>query len=181
LRKRYETVFLDRDGVINRMRSNYVKKWKEIEFLPGAIDALVRISGTGRQIFVVTNQSVIAKNLVSAATVDAIHMRISSLVAQRGGVIRAFLVCPHCERDSCDCRKPAPGLFFRARDEMGVRLGDAVMVGDQIWDVQAARAAGVNAIVAIGSGSQAALLERSGCVVVPSLVEAAELICAYDR
>jgi len=172
------TVFLDRDGVINRMRPDYVKRWAEIEFLPGALDAIVKISRSGRQVVVLTNQSAIGQNLVSVDTVEAIHRRITALVADRGGQIKAFLLCPHRRGAGCDCRKPAPGLFFRARDELGVDLGDAVMIGDQMSDMQAARAAGVKAILIDPHGARAKLREREGCAVVADLAAAAEMVCA---
>ena len=174
------TVFVDRDGVINRMRPDYVKRWDEVELLPGAVDAIVRISRSGRQVVVLTNQSAIGQNLVSMSTVEGIHTRIARLVADRGGAIAAFLVCPHDRDDGCDCRKPAPGLFWRARDELGTDLGDAVMIGDQISDVQAARAAGVRAILIDADGAKAKLVGPQDCVVVADLAAAAETVCALD-
>jgi D-glycero-D-manno-heptose 1,7-bisphosphate phosphatase len=173
---RHQTVFLDRDGVINRMRSDYVKRWEELELLPGAVDALVRIARSGRDVIVLTNQSAIAQNLVTVEAITQIHNRLAALVAQRGGQIRAFLVCPHVADDGCDCRKPLPGLFFRARDELGIDLTKGVMVGDQFWDVQAARAAGCSAIL-VNSDTHAWDHEVTECPVVASLVAAVDLIC----
>jgi histidinol-phosphate phosphatase family protein len=174
---RHRSVLVDRDGVINRMRSDYVKRWEEFELLPGALDAISRLARSGREVIVLTNQSAIAQNLVTAEVVDEIHMRLAAQVAERGGQIRAFLICPHTRDDGCNCRKPAPGLFFRARDELGIELADAVMVGDQVWDVQAARAAGCDAILLDPDGSQASQTGIAGCTVVANLVEAADLIC----
>src|SRR5258706_15038184 len=139
---RYRTVLLDRDGVINRMRTDYVKSWDDFELLPGAIEAIARLGRSGHDVIVLTNQSAIAQRLVGAQAVDDIHSRLAAMVVEHGGRIRAFLICPHGKDEGCGCRKPAPGLLFRARDELGVDLADAIMVGDQIWDIQAARAAG---------------------------------------
>jgi histidinol-phosphate phosphatase family protein len=167
-------VFVDRDGVINRMRPDHVKNWDEFEILPGSIDALVRLSAAGLEVVVLTNQSAIGRGLVSRETVDDIHRRLEKLVQQRGASIRAFLLCPHAPEDGCDCRKPAPGLLFRARDELGIDLSRAVLVGDQLTDVDAARAAGCRAILirsrAGDSGS------TDGYAVVSGLPEAADLI-----
>lgn len=175
---RHRVVFLDRDGVINRMRRDYVKRWEEFELLPGAVEAIAGITATGREVIVLTNQSAIAQGLVSADIVDGIHMRLEALVADRGGHIRAFLMCPHGRDDGCSCRKPAPGLFFRARDELGVDLAEAVMVGDQAEDVRAARAAGCESILVDATGIEGPFAEAADCTVVPSLAQAAELICA---
>jgi D-glycero-D-manno-heptose 1,7-bisphosphate phosphatase len=169
-------VFVDRDGVINRMLPDHVKSWQEFEVLPGALEALARLTAAGLDIVVLTNQSAIGRGLVSRQTVDEIHRRLIELVRRRGGDIRAFLICPHAPADHCDCRKPAPGLLFRARDELGIDLSMAVMIGDQLSDVDAALAAGCRAIQIrpdIGAGETAS---RDGCPVVGSLPEAADLI-----
>jgi len=173
---RHRTVFVDRDGVINRNRSDYVKSWEELELFPGAIDAMALMSRSGRDLIVLTNQSAIARRLVTMETVDDIHARIAALVGDRGGSIKAFLVCPHAPGDQCDCRKPAPGLFFRAQREFQVDLSDAVMIGDQASDVEAAFAAGCEAILvdALGTANVSHSLE---CTVVASIAEAAHLVC----
>ena len=169
-------VFVDRDGVINRMRADCVRRWEEFDILPGALDAIARVTRSGRQVIVLTNQSAISRKLVSADVVDEIHSRLAKLAAAQGGLIRAFLVCPHGPDDCCDCRKPAPGLFFRARDELGIDLAEAVMIGDQPSDFQAAKAAGCDVILidaeAMGVGTW-----ENGFARVRNLVEAAELIC----
>jgi D-glycero-alpha-D-manno-heptose 1-phosphate guanylyltransferase len=136
-----KTLFVDRDGVINRRRDDYVKSLSELEVLPGAIEALATASKRGLDVIVLTNQSAIGRHLVSREMVDEIHRALGAMVAQVGGSIRAFLVCPHTPDEACDCRKPLPGLFFRARDELGVDLSRAVMIGDQPSDTAAARAA----------------------------------------
>lgn len=176
MNNRYETVFLDRDGVVNEKAPGYVTSWDEFHILPGALDAITTISQSGRTVIVLTNQSAIAQKLVSQEEVATIHNRLAAMVVDHGGLIAAFLVCPHDRLDRCDCRKPAPGLFFRARDELGVNLADAVMVGDQKSDLEAAQAAGVDAIL-ISPDSVPSSLPKSPTVVVRSLAEAATVIC----
>jgi D-glycero-D-manno-heptose 1,7-bisphosphate phosphatase len=171
---RWPVVFLDRDGVINQMRADYVKRWEEFELLPGTIGAIARISASGRDVIVLTNQSAIGQGLVSAETVAGIHNRLAGLVEAAGGRIAGFLICPHRRDEGCDCRKPAPGLFIRAGRELGVNLGTAVMVGDQPSDIAAATAAGVDVIVVDSEPAAAS----DGHPRVRSLVEAADLICA---
>jgi len=175
--KRYRTVFLDRDGVINRMRTDYVKSWDDFEPLPGALDAVGRLTRCGRDVIVLTNQSAIGQKLISPQVVDEIHSRLAAIVEERGGRIRAFLVCPHRIEDHCNCRKPAPGLFIRARDELGVDLASSIMVGDQPWDVQAAKAAGCDAILLRADCSVASIPSPPGYTVASDLAAAAGLIC----
>jgi len=168
-------VLLDRDGIINRMRPDYVKRWEEVEILPGTLDALARLSAAGCDLIVLTNQSAIGRGLVSRETVDEIHRKMAALVEAHGGRIRAFLVCPHTPADACDCRKPAPGLLLRARDELGVDLADAVMVGDQLSDVGAAQAAGCRAILLDPDG-HTARNPTDAWMRARNLSEAADLI-----
>ena len=75
-------VFVDRDGVINRMRADYVRRWEEFDILPGALDAIARVTRSGRQVIVLTNQSAISRKLVSADVVDEIHSRLAKLAAE---------------------------------------------------------------------------------------------------
>jgi D-glycero-D-manno-heptose 1,7-bisphosphate phosphatase len=156
------------------MRADYVKRWEEFEPLPGTIEAVARISSSGRDVIVITNQSAIGQGLVSAETVADIHNRLAGLVEAAGGRIAGFFVCPHRQDEGCECRKPAPGLFIRAGRELGLNLGTAVMVGDQPSDIAAATAAGVDIIVVNPEPAGAS----NGHPRVRSLVEAADLICA---
>lgn len=152
------TVFLDRDGVINRNRANYVKQWSEFRFLPGARRAIASLTAAGYRIIVVTNQACVGKGLLSPSALDDLHGRMRREIEQAGGRIDGIIYCPHRSDEGCLCRKPAPGLLLRARDEYGVDLRHAVMVGDSMTDICAATAAGVPAILVLsGLGWQAAL------------------------
>jgi D-glycero-D-manno-heptose 1,7-bisphosphate phosphatase len=174
--ERPSAVLLDRDGVINRMRPDYVKSWEEVELLPGAIQSLARLARAGLRLVVISNQSAIGRGLVSRERVEEIHQRLSALVEEVGGRIDAYLVCPHAPSEGCACRKPAPGLLLRARDELGVDLESAILVGDQSSDLDAARAAGCRAILVDPDEEVARQARLDGQKVVRSLVEATELI-----
>jgi D-glycero-D-manno-heptose 1,7-bisphosphate phosphatase len=141
------TVFLDRDGVINHNRVDYVKQWSEFHFLPGTLRAIADLTAAGYQIFVVTNQACVGKGLLSRADLEAMHARMLQHIELAGGHIGGVLYCPHRNDEGCACRKPAPGLLFRARDEFGVDLQHAIMVGDSLTDMRTAAAAGVPAIL----------------------------------
>jgi D-glycero-D-manno-heptose 1,7-bisphosphate phosphatase len=146
-------VLLDRDGVINRERPDYVKRWDEFEFLPGAIPALRRLAAVAWPIVVITNQSAIGRGLATAEDVADIHRRMAAAVAAAGGGIDAILVCPHQPRDACACRKPRARLLERAAEAFQLRLRDCFFVGDALSDLQAARAAGCRPIL-VRSGLQ---------------------------
>lgn len=176
-----QTIFLDRDGVINRNRprGDYVKSWEEFEFLPGALGAIARLTQEGFRLLVITNQACVGKGIVSWATVQEIHARMVKEIAHAGGQIEEVLCCPHLENAACGCRKPAPGLLRRATEEYRVDLKQAILVGDSVKDVQtAAAAAGIPAIMVLsGLGritdfTNASLL----CQLAFDLAHAARLI-----
>nr|HET6904413.1 D-glycero-beta-D-manno-heptose 1,7-bisphosphate 7-phosphatase [Ktedonobacteraceae bacterium] len=143
------TIFLDRDGVINENRSDYVKSWQEFRFLTGSREAIAKLTRAGYRIIVCTNQAAIARGYIASDTVDDIHRRMIASIAEVGGVIEHVYYCPHGKDEQCACRKPRPGLLLRARDELGVDLNDALFIGDSMTDVRAGIAAGVRPILVL--------------------------------
>jgi D-glycero-D-manno-heptose 1,7-bisphosphate phosphatase len=144
-----KTVFIDRDGVINLNRSDHVKSWNEFEFLPNALTGLALLANHGFDSFIVTNQAIVGRGLVSHGELDTIHDRMRAAIAAYGGCITDVLACPHRPDEGCDCRKPAPGLLFRARTHYGVDLGEALLIGDHPNDLEAARRAGCRSILVL--------------------------------
>ena len=178
------TIFLDRDGVINRNRppGDYVKSWQEFEFLPGACDAIVLLTRARFRLLVVTNQACIGKGIVSWATLQDIHAQMIQEIARAGGHVEAVLCCPHLEEAGCDCRKPAPGLLLLAREEYRVNLGQAILIGDSMRDVQVAASIGMPAIMVLsGIGRVSDFGGVSPpCLVADDLAQAARLILNGD-
>lgn len=128
-------IFLDRDGVICKNRSDYVKSWEEFQFLPGAKDSLVKLAKLGLPIIVITNQSAIGRKIISASTVEDIHRRMVAEIESCGGRIDKVLYCPHQPDDECNCRKPEPGMLQQAASEMKLDLCNSYMVGDATSDL----------------------------------------------
>ena len=143
------TVFLDRDGVINENRSDYVKSWSEFHFLPGSVEAIAHLTQAGHRIVVCTNQAGIARGCLSVATVEEIHRRMLAQVAEAHGCIEKVYYCPHAKDEHCGCRKPQPGMLLHARDELELDLSDAIFVGDSITDVRAGLAAGIRCMLVL--------------------------------
>jgi D-glycero-D-manno-heptose 1,7-bisphosphate phosphatase len=139
--------FLDRDGVINRDRPDYVKSWDEFEFLPGVLEAFRVLASQPLTIVVVSNQSCIGRGLVSRETVDGIHARMTEAVRKSGGRIDAVYYCPHRPDEDCPCRKPRPGLILKAARELDIDLAASWLIGDDPKDLEAARAAGVRPVL----------------------------------
>ncbi|MCX7854494.1 MAG: HAD family hydrolase [Anaerolineae bacterium] len=148
-------VFIDRDGVICRNRKDHVKSWEEFVFLPGARDALARLSRSDFLVIVITNQAIINRGIVPAEVVEDIHRRMVQEVEAAGGRIDRVLCCPHRPDENCGCRKPQPGLLLRAAREMGVDLSSSWLIGDAWSDIVAARRAGCGRyLVLTGRGRQ---------------------------
>lgn len=143
------TVFLDRDGVINENRADYVKNWSEFRFLPGSLEAIARLTQAGHRLVVCTNQAGLAKGLLSRETLDDIHRRMLAAVEAAGGVIEKVYYCAHDKDADCECRKPRPGMLLRARDELGLEMSEAAFVGDSMTDIQAGIAAGVHPVLVL--------------------------------
>ena len=135
-------VILDRDGVINQESEAFIKTPEEWIPLPGSIEAIARIYKSGYTVVVASNQSGIARHLLSLDTLAAIHRRMKREVEAAGGKIDSIFFCPHGPGDHCDCRKPKPGLFKQIAARYKVSLRDIPMIGDSERDLQAARAVG---------------------------------------
>lgn len=145
-------MFLDRDGVINRRRLDHVKRWEEFEFLPGALDALAQWRAHRARVVVITNQSAVGRGLITVEALRAIHVRMLRAIDGAGGHVSAIYACLHAPDAGCECRKPSPVLLHQASADLGIRLSDAMMVGDSPTDVAAARAAGCRPVLLNGHG-----------------------------
>lgn len=155
-------IFLDRDGVINENRDDYVKNWHEFIFLPGVFDSIKLIAQTSFLIVVVTNQSAINRGLVDQSVVEAIHLNMVSKISENGGRIDAIYYCPHTPIEGCDCRKPKPGLFVKAAGELNIDLSRSYIIGDKLNDLAAGSAAGCSGLLVLtGEGGGQDLSEVS--------------------
>ena len=148
-------IFLDRDGVICKNRSDHVKSWQEFEFLPGAKKSLAALSQLNLPIIVVTNQAVVNRGLATASVVEDIHRRMVAEITAAGGRIDRVIYCSHRPEDNCECRKPKPGMLLQAAQEMNLDLAGSYFVGDAATDLIAARQVNCQAfLVLTGRGFQ---------------------------
>lgn len=173
-------VFLDRDGVINRDSSHYIKTRAEFEFLPGSIEAIRRLHKSGRSVIVITNQSAIHRKLTTEDEVRRIHAMMQENVQKGGGWIEDIFFCPHHPDEQCACRKPKPGLIQSAVEKYALVLEDSVMIGDSAKDIQCAINAGCgrNILVRTGNGILAER-ELADQGIFPDRI-AADLLDAVD-
>lgn len=152
-----KVVFLDRDGVINRDSPDYIKNRSEFEFIPGSISAIQHLTLNGFSPIIITNQSAIGRKMMSIQDIEHIHSMMRSALASGGGEIKDIFFCPHTPEDGCDCRKPRPGMMYKARERFGIDLSKSAMIGDSAKDIECARNAGCGhaVLVRTGNGIQA--------------------------
>ena len=141
---RRPAVILDRDGTLNRRppRAQYVTRPEEFEWLPGSLEALRLLNEARYTVAVVSNQAGISRGAMTEEQVAAIHSRMIREAEAAGGRVDAVYYCPHGWDDGCECRKPAPGMLFRAQRELDLDLTRTPFIGDDQRDAQAAEAAG---------------------------------------
>jgi D-glycero-D-manno-heptose 1,7-bisphosphate phosphatase len=148
-------VILDRDGVINFESDRYIKSPAEWKPIPGSLEAIARLTQAGYRVVVASNQSGIDRGLFDMDTLNAIHDKMHSAVIAAGGRIDAIFYCPHSPESNCDCRKPRTGMFERIAECFNTDLAEAYAVGDSLHDLQAAVAAGAQALLVLsGRGKE---------------------------
>lgn len=149
-----DTVFADRDGTLNLKapEGEYIASPAEVMVLPDVAQAIRRLNTASVRFVVVTNQRGIARGVMSQLDYESVQQRLEMLLQRDGAHIDATYVCPH-DIDTCDCRKPQPGLLLRAMSEIPAISADAaVMIGDSVSDIEAGRRAGLRT-VRIGSAA----------------------------
>ena len=162
-------VFLDRDGTLIQ-EFGYLDRLDRLEFFPYSVDAVRLLNRAGRRVVVVSNQSGIARGLVSETFVEEAHAAIARRLEAGGARVDGFFYCPHhpqAVRDeyrlACECRKPAPGLLHQAARRLDLDLERSGVVGDRWADVGAARAVGARGVlVRTGYGREAEAKPRAG-------------------
>lgn len=142
------TLFLDRDGVINRrIMDSYVTSWDEFEFLPGVLEALEILAQRFRYIIIITNQQGVGKGLMTMEQVDDIHDRMCTEIEAHGGRIDGILVCPQLASEPDNYRKPDPAMAYTAQEIYPrIDLEKCIMVGDGATDIEFGHNAGTHTV-----------------------------------
>ncbi len=179
-------IFVDRDGVINEDKIGaYITSWKEFRFIPGAIEALKKLSLAGLQVVVVSNQAGVGDGEYSVRKLAFITQKMKDHLQKSGVLLRGIYYCLHGKNEGCSCRKPRAGLFEQAAKDIYFKPGHTFFVGDKVTDIQAGKAFGLRTIfVLTGHGK----LDRDKLkstvepeVILPSLMEAADYALGHGR
>lgn len=168
-----KAVFLDRDGTVIVDRG-YLENPDDVDLLPGAADAMLRLRKAGFSLVLITNQSGIGRGYFSQATVERQHKRLAALLAQAGVTLDDIRVCPHAPGENCECRKPSPKLLQDAADKLQVNLARSFMIGDKPSDIAAGRNAGCRTVL-VGPRK-----DETSEFHAPDLSRAADVIIEVD-
>ena len=137
-----KAVFLDRDGVINKNKINYVKTIEELEILPSIGIPIKELKNNDYFVIVITNQSPINRKLMTHEQLNMIHASIQHYLESFDTSIDKFYFCPHMPEENCNCRKPNTGMLMQAISEFNIEPTLSWMIGDNDSDIQAGLAAG---------------------------------------
>ena len=159
-------LFFDRDGTLNT-ELDYLSRPEELQLIPNAARAIREANEFGVKVFIITNQSGIARGLFTEMDLAAIHKRLITMLGHEGARVDAIYYCPHHPeygqtpyKKACDCRKPKTGMLKKGAKEFGIKLSRSFVIGDRCIDMQAGKAAGcTTAFVLTGYGA----VERGEC------------------
>jgi len=143
----FKAVFLDRDGVINEERKDYVKNLDEFIILKGVSKAIKLLKEKNFLVIIVTNQSGVNRKLLTKDMLNEIHNHLQDILKKYDTICDAIYYCPHKPEENCNCRKPKPGLLLRAAEEHNIDMKNSFLIGDSMTDIEAADAAGCKGIL----------------------------------
>jgi D-glycero-D-manno-heptose 1,7-bisphosphate phosphatase len=142
-----KAIFLDRDGVINLEKKDYVKSIKEFQIIDGVPKAIIELKKKGFLVIIITNQSAINRGLLTIKILNEIHNHLQEILKDNNTSIDDFYFCPHRPDENCKCRKPNPGMILKAVQEHNIDMNQSFMIGDSLTDIQAAQKAGCEGIL----------------------------------
>ena len=141
-----KVIFLDRDGVINKERKDYVKTKEELEIFPNIVNSIKKLKDDGFYIIVVTNQSAINRKLMTQNNVEEIHNEIQEYMKNHDTSIDDFYYCPHRPDENCSCRKPKSGLLLQAKKDYNIIMEKSWIIGDNDSDIESGTSVGCRGI-----------------------------------
>ena len=154
-------VFLDRDGVINvkAPAGEYINSWQQFRWIDGIVDWIRLFNAMDFVVIVVTNQRGVARGLTDESNLAEIHQKMQSELASKGARIDDVYVCPHAA-DTCQCRKPNPGLVQQAQRKWDIDLSQSLLIGDSDSDAELAARCAMR-FVRVAGGKIGGVVDRS--------------------
>jgi D-glycero-D-manno-heptose 1,7-bisphosphate phosphatase len=172
-----KTIFLDRDGVINK-EEGYLHKIENFIFIDGVFDACLFFQKLDYQIIVISNQSGIARGYFNVDDYKKLTQWMLSEFLKKDISILDNFYCPHAPKSNCRCRKPMPGMFFDAVDKYNIDINKSWMIGDKETDIEAANHAGINNTILVRSGHIIDEYNSNSKFIIDSIKQSNEVIKA---
>ncbi len=170
-----KTIFLDRDGVINK-EINYLHKIDDFEFIDGIFDACLYFQSLGYEIIIITNQSGIFRGYYTLSDYQKVTQWMLDQFKYNNINILDIFHCPHKPDFFCDCRKPKPGMFLKAKVKHNTDMEKSWLIGDQELDVIAANAAGIENTILVRSGHRIDESNSNARFILDSIQQSKQII-----
>ena len=170
-----KTIFLDRDGVINKEVS-YLHKIDDFEFIDGIFDACLYFQQLGYKIIIVTNQSGISRGYFTESDYQKVTQWMLNQFKYKNISILDVFHCPHGPDSTCDCRKPNPGMFLQAKAKHNTDMTVSWMIGDKERDIIAANKAGINNTIMLKTDHKLNQSSSNAKIIVDSILQTKQVI-----
>jgi D-glycero-D-manno-heptose 1,7-bisphosphate phosphatase len=170
-----KTIFLDRDGVINK-EVNYLHKIEEFEFIDGVFEACKYFNSIEYEIIVVTNQSGISRGFYSENDYISLTNWIRAQFKKNEVELLDILHCPHNSQSNCGCRKPMPGMFLKAKNKYDIDMTNSWAIGDKEVDIVAANKSGISNTVLVRSGHKINETDSNAKYILDSIFQSINII-----
>jgi histidinol-phosphate phosphatase family protein len=164
-----KVIFLDRDGTIIEDKV-FLGNPDEIEFFPGAIEAIKILRRLGYKIVVISNQSGIGRGILTKKMVNQVNESFLRSLKGKDAPVDALFFCPHHPDDNCDCRKPKTGMIKKAATELKLDLKDAVVIGDHLCDIELGKNIGAKTVLVLTGHGKKELDQLKNTGVKPDFI-----------
>jgi len=168
-----KTIFLDRDGIINK-EINYLHKIDEFEFIDGIFDACLYFQSLSYKIIIITNQSGISRGYYTESDYQKVTQWMLSQFEYKNINILDIFHCPHGPDSTCDCRKPNPGMFLQAKAKHNIDMTKSWMIGDNERDIIAANNAGINNTIMLKTNNNQS--NSNAKIILDSILQTKQVI-----
>jgi len=170
-----KSIFLDRDGVINKEK-NYLFKIEDFEFIDGVFDSCEYLQNLGFKLIIITNQSGISRGLYSENDFLILNDWMVNKFRKKSIEILDVFYCPHSPYDNCNCRKPKPGMLIEAKNKYNIDMEKSWLIGDKENDIKAANNAGIKNTILVRSGHRIDESNSKANYLMNSIYESKEII-----
>jgi D-glycero-D-manno-heptose 1,7-bisphosphate phosphatase len=170
-----KTIFLDRDGVINK-EIEYLYKIKDFQFIDGIFESCIHFQRLGYEIIIVTNQSGISRGYYSEEDYQKITQWMINKFNKNTIKILDIFHCPHDPNSNCNCRKPKPGMLLKAKKLYNIDMNNSWLIGDKEIDIIAANSAGIINTILVKSGHKINELNSNAKYILESIHQSSQVI-----